>query len=219
MEVVGLILLGALMLASSIGVIAMRNAIYSALFLIINLVTLAVFFLVLSAQFLFVAQILVYAGAIMVLFLFTVTILNPPSDVLFGGTHRTQYVLALLFGALFGGILTYTVATNAINGTRGNYSAQVAAVGDIQAFGTQLFTVYLLPLETTALILLVGIVGAVVLGRHVAEAPAPRRTYKLQFFTDTTAPPGDLPAKQEAMPTPPPNGAEQSESQKERVGT
>lgn len=219
MEVVGLILLGALMLASAIGVIAMRNAIYSALFLIVNLVSLAVFFLVLSAQFLFVAQILVYAGAIMVLFLFTVTILNPPSDVLFGGAHRTQYMLALLFGALFGGILTYTVATNAINGTRGNYSAQVAAAGDIQAFGMQLFTVYLLPLETTALILLVGIVGAVVLGKHVAEEPAPRRQYKLQFFTDTTAPPGDLPANQEAMPTPPLNGTGQSEPGKERVGS
>ena len=92
--------LAAWLLVTGIGVVASRRPIYNALFLVANMLGLAVVFLILNAQFLFAAQIIVYAGAVMVLFVFIIALLNPESDVTVGRS-RSEWLLGGLFGAVF----------------------------------------------------------------------------------------------------------------------
>ena len=153
---------------SGVGVILSRNAIYSALSLIVTLAQLAILYLLLNAQFIAAVQILIYAGAIMVLFLFVITLLGVRNYPFVGDRLPFQRAGAAILGAflLFGVI--YFVgqsASTAITGGTGTFNAQLAA-GNVQAFGTQLFTTFVFPFEATPLILIVAMVGAVALGRR-----------------------------------------------------
>jgi NADH-quinone oxidoreductase subunit J len=167
MEQVILITAGVLAVASALGVILMPNAVYSALMLLLNLLSLSVLFLMLNAQFIFVAQLIVYAGAILVLFLFVVTLLNPDGEYIFRDRKKLQQAGAITFGLflmvlLVGGFLAFfsggqPLFADAVN--RGNY-------GTVELFGIALFTQFLLPFELTSILLLVALVGALVLGKR-----------------------------------------------------
>lgn len=169
-EQVVLIIAGALALVSALGVVLMPNAVYSVLMLLLNLISLATLFLLLHAQFMFAAQLVVYAGAILVLFLFVVTLLNPQGENLWLDRHRLQQAggisLGLFMACLLVGALLYVF-------TNGNQPALAADVtrtgspyGTVEAFGKALFTQFLLPFELTAFVLLVALIGAVVLGKR-----------------------------------------------------
>jgi NADH-quinone oxidoreductase subunit J len=169
-EQVVLIIAGALALVSALGVVLMPNAVYSAMMLLLNLVSLATIFLLLHAQFMFAAQLVVYAGAILVLFLFVVTLLNPQGENILRDKHRLQQAGAITLGlvlacALVGGLLyAFTSGTQpdlatGVTQTGSNY-------GTVEAFGKALFTQFLLPFELTSLLLLVALIGAVVLGKR-----------------------------------------------------
>jgi NADH-quinone oxidoreductase subunit J len=169
MEIVILTILGVLAVGSALGVVIMPNAVYSALMLLLNLVSLATLFLMLHAQFMFAAQLLVYAGAILVLFLFVVTLLNPEGENIFRDRRRLQKAGAFTLGLL----LLISLAGGLIWAFTGGPQFDFAAdkpgaypYGSVEAFGVGLFTQFLLPFELTALVLLVALIGAVVLGKR-----------------------------------------------------
>jgi NADH-quinone oxidoreductase subunit J len=161
------LVLSALAVVAALGVIFNRNAVHSALSLLVNFAVLAVFYLMLNAQFIAVVQVAVYAGAIVVLFLFVVMLLGAGGEVRLENwfNRRTLFVV----GAAV--VLLTLVGTVVFEGTIGGAVGtatpqQIAEVGQTQALGMVLFTDYLLPFELASVLLLVGIVGAVVLGQR-----------------------------------------------------
>jgi NADH-quinone oxidoreductase subunit J len=155
---------------SGIGVVTARTAIYSALSLIVTLAQLAILYLLLNAQFIAAAQVLIYAGAVMVLFLFVITLLGVRDYPLFGPRLPLQSPLAvILAGMLLVGVVFFVAQSpDAITGFHSDFNQQLDR-GNVQAFGTQLFTVFVFPFEVTTLVLIVAMIGAVALGRRHEE--------------------------------------------------
>jgi NADH-quinone oxidoreductase subunit J len=150
-------------IATALGLLLSRNAVYSALFLVLNFVTVAVFYLLLGAPFIAMAQITVYAGAIMVLFLFVIMLLGadalPKTDVL-----PWQRPLAIFLAVLLSGEATFLLITKARPaGDILQPEAAVNSMDNLRALGMRLFSDYLLPFEVTSILLLVAMVGAIVL--------------------------------------------------------
>jgi NADH-quinone oxidoreductase subunit J len=161
------LVLSGVAVVAALGVIFNRNAVHSALSLLANFSALAVLYLMLNAQFIAVAQLVVYAGAIVVLFLFVVMLLGAGGEVRLGSwfNWRTAFVVgaALVLLTLIG----TAVFEGAIGGATGTVTPeQVLEVGQTEAVGTVLFTKYLLPFELASVLLLVGMLGTVVLGQH-----------------------------------------------------
>ena len=162
------ILFGVTAAIALIGAVAMllsRNAVHSALFLLMNFGAIAVLFLLLQSPFLFTIQLTVYAGAIMVLFLFVVMLLGAEQVEATPDRIAWQRPLALLLGL---GLLGVAVVV----ALRGEMAAAPpggeAALnfGDPAQLGALLFTTYLLPFEITGVILLIAVVGVVVLNQR-----------------------------------------------------
>jgi len=159
-------------IATALGLLISRNAVYSALFLVLNFVTVAVFYLLLGAPFIAMAQITVYAGAIMVLFLFVIMLLGadtlPKTDVL-----PWQKPLAIGLAIVLAVEATFLLVTKAR--PAGNILAPEVSVNtmdNLRELGMTLFTDYLLPFEVTSILLLVAMVGAIVLtNRQKKEEP------------------------------------------------
>lgn len=143
-------------------VILHPNPVYSALFLVLTLFVLAVYFLFLDAHMVAALQIIVYAGAIMVLFLFVIMLLNLQTD------PREQQRKGLrLAAAIGGGVLIaelYLLLGRAP--TTGAQKALPEGFGTVRALSEKLFTDFLLPFEITSVLLLVAVVGAVVLAKR-----------------------------------------------------
>ena len=158
-------------IASALGVILFRNAVHSALSLILTLLFLALFYLQLGALFIAIVQILIYAGAIMVLFLFVVTMLaSEASDTELQDRILWQRGVAGILGLILVGALSYLLFTGtAIDSsavaTGGSLSHAVNTQGNIEAFGLALFHGFAFPFEVTSLLIVVAMLGAMVLGR------------------------------------------------------
>ena len=153
----------ALLVGCSLMVILHRNPITSALFLVLAFCSLAGLYLLLQAEFLAMVQVIVYAGAIMVLFLFVIMYLNLKRDVEDAASHALRRVLGWAVGVvlLAEGAL-YLGRRWALGATT---SEPTAAVGNTLAVGQVLYSRYLFPFEITSILLTVAIVGAVFLGR------------------------------------------------------
>jgi NADH-quinone oxidoreductase subunit J len=161
--VVGFAIVAAWELVSAFGVVAFRRPMYNALSLVANMLGLAVLFLMLNAQFLFAAQIIVYAGAVMVLFVFIIALLNPASDIVLEG-RGVHWAYAVVFGLIFAALLAALLYNHGLTGKPGNLTPQaIAAVGNVQSIGVALYTRFLFPVEVTSVLLLVAAVGAVYL--------------------------------------------------------
>jgi NADH-quinone oxidoreductase subunit J len=156
--------------ATAAGLLLSRNSVYAALFLVLNFATVAVFYLLLGAPFIALVQVTVYAGAIMVLFLFVIMLLGaeklPAGQVL-----PWQRPLAIGLAALLlveAGVLLFQrlelARTTAILAAPGEELNTTAA---LQTLGKALFSQYLLPFEVTSILLLVAMVGAIVLTKQV----------------------------------------------------
>ena len=157
------LLMAALTVASALIVIVHPNPIYSALGLVSTLFMLAVLFLGLDAQMVAVLQIIVYAGAIVVLFLFVIMLLNLQVEER-SSAAPPMVGIAAMGGLAMGGLVILGIVRTPL-------AAPVpvhAGFGGTEALAERLFTVYLLPFELTSLLLLVAIVGAVVVGRKRA---------------------------------------------------
>jgi NADH-quinone oxidoreductase subunit J len=149
-------------IAGGIGVIASRQPIRSVLSLVVVMIALSVLFLLLSAQFVFVVQIIVYAGAVMVLFLFVVALLGPARET-GRGRLRFQTGLSALFVLAFFGLI-YAMLQGVQY--RQPEQADLTTFGTVQSIGAGLFTSYLYPFELTSILLLVAAIGAVYLSRR-----------------------------------------------------
>ncbi len=162
LDLILFLVLALVAIATALGMLLSRNAIHSALFLVLNFVTVAVFYLLLGAPFIAMAQITVYAGAIMVLFLFVIMLLGAEQLT---GEFRWQNVW-------FPGTLAFLLVSEAtyLLVTRARPAGEIippeAAVNTMQNLrdlGMALFNQYLLPFEVTSILLLVAMVGAIVL--------------------------------------------------------
>ena len=157
------LLMAALTVASALIVIVHPNPIYSALGLVSTLFMLAVLFLGLDAQMVAVLQIIVYAGAIVVLFLFVIMLLNLQVEER-SSAAPPMVGIAAIGGLAMGGLVILGIVRTPL----GAPVPVHAGFGGTEALAERLFTVYLLPFELTSLLLLVAIVGAVVVGRKRA---------------------------------------------------
>ncbi len=168
--------LSGLAVAASALVIGQRNPMYSVLLLIVSFAALAGLYIVLDAPFVAMAQMIIYAGAIMVLFLFVVMLLNAPQEDAAGwdrthplrrpGVARIGVLLAVVLVAELGWALTRVVALDTPVGAR----ADGAVVGSVRELGKVLFTDYAFAFEATSVLILVAMVGAVVLARKDSDA-------------------------------------------------
>jgi len=158
------IFLAVLAIASALAMVISKNTVNSALFLILNLVSLSGVFLLLQAQFLAVIQILVYAGAIMVLFLFVIMLLNIDEEENLFNKFRIKYFVAFLLGVGVFSQLMYSIGS--FTDTLPVVSEEMAAAGTVEAVGDVLFTKYLLPFELTAVLLTAAVVGALIIAQH-----------------------------------------------------
>ncbi len=153
-------------LLAAINVLTQRRVFYSAISLIICLSALAGIYLLLEAPFIAAVQIIVYAGAIMVLFLFVIMLLDPFSE----GILRDKKRLLSFFGVLFG-IITMTLLYSLLGSFEQARVPRFAAgppggYGSVRHIGEVLFKEYLLPFEATSVLILVAIMGAVILARR-----------------------------------------------------
>lgn len=156
-------LLASLAVITALAMLFSSNAVYAALFLILNFATVAVFYLLLSAPFIALAQVTVYAGAIMVLFLFVIMLLGAER------TGRTPSVWWLQPLALVLGLVLLIEALYFVFSQRGAMPAggtPAADFGGPTMIGATLFNQYLLPFEVTSILLLAAMIGAIVLSRR-----------------------------------------------------
>jgi NADH-quinone oxidoreductase subunit J len=165
LELVTFLVLALVAIATALGMLLSRNAVYCALFLVMNFITVAVFYLLLGAPFIAMAQVTVYAGAIMVLFLFVIMLLGadaiPRTQVL-----PWQKPFAIALAVILGIESAYILVTKAR--PIGDVLPPTPAANQPQALvdlGSALFKDYLLPFEVTSILLLVAMVGVIVLVR------------------------------------------------------
>ena len=159
-ELIVFIFLGLVAVGAGLGLLFSQNAVYAALFLVLNFITVAVFYLTLNAPFLAMAQVTVYAGAIMVLFLFVIMLLGT-SKLRPKPEDRWQRILALFLG---GGLLVEIAALFILQQRGVTLIGEIGSqFGSPQEIGMELFRTYLLPFEVTSILLLVGMIGAIVL--------------------------------------------------------
>jgi NADH-quinone oxidoreductase subunit J len=156
-----------------IGVIAMREPVKSVLSLVVVMIALATFFLLLSAQFVFIVQLIVYAGAVMVLFLFVVALLGPVRERRTRRLGRFHWVVAGLAGVVLFGLVA-----SLLSGIpwRTPQQADLNVFGTVESIGAGLFGPYLYPFELTSILLVVAAVGAIYLSRGTGgRRPRPSR--------------------------------------------
>jgi NADH-quinone oxidoreductase subunit J len=157
------IVLALVAIASALGMLLSRNAIYSALNLIINFGTVAVFYLILNASFIALAQVTVYAGAIMVLFLFVIMLLGVerlrPSSAM-PWQQPAAIILAVILSLEAMYVLFFRQPLNPA------YPEVPQGFGSATSVGLALFNSYLLPFEITSILLLVAMIGAIVLSQR-----------------------------------------------------
>jgi NADH-quinone oxidoreductase subunit J len=164
-ELVVFAVLAPVSVLSALGMVLNRNAVYSALLLVVNFFCLAGFYVLLEAQFVAAVQVIVYAGAIMVLFLFVLMLLGVGNEDVLKETIRGQRPAAavltvLLLVAVGGALLAGVFDTPPVS------LAQANEGGNVQAIGRILFTRYVFAFEAAGLLLVVAAVGALVLGKR-----------------------------------------------------
>jgi len=153
--------------ASALTTIGSRRPVHSALAFLVTLLSLAVLFLLRSAQFVAVIQIIIYAGAILVLFLFVIMLLHAQSGEGPQLKLRFQRPLAIWLALLLFGGLSYLLISSPLSAAQ----PVPAGMGTVQAVGGTLFAHFLLPFEVASILLLIGVIGAVVLTVKEDEQP------------------------------------------------
>src|SRR5687767_12936924 len=159
-ELIVFFLLALTALGTGLGMLVSRHAVYAALFLVLNFATVAILYLLLDAPFVALSQVTVYAGAIMVLFLFVIMLLGV--EQLAGEFRWRDLLPAILLGLFLLGETVYLLFQK-ITLTTGLDSVLGEALADPAVVSKLLFTNYLLPFEVTSILLLVAMVGAIVL--------------------------------------------------------
>ncbi len=152
-------LLAVIAVGSAIGMLVSRDAVHSALFLVLNFITIAVFYLVLNAPFIAMVQVTVYAGAIMVLFMFVIMLLGAERLRGVWSDRTGEMVFAAFLGFLL--LVIFLIALVMGNGD----AADTAGMIDTSpvALGLRLFEAYIFPFEVVGILLLAAMIGVVIL--------------------------------------------------------
>jgi NADH-quinone oxidoreductase subunit J len=181
-------ILGPLALLGALGMVFSRNAVHSALFLVVTMLCLGVFYVVQEAPFLGAVQIIVYTGAIMILFLFVLMLVGRDSSDSVVETLRGQRVAATILGIGFAGLVGAGIARATVHlHVTGLAKNQLGGNGNVGGIARLLFTRYLLAFEVTSALLITAAVGAMVLA-HIEREPGSKRSQKelsrARFLTD-----------------------------------
>ena len=160
MEPVLFILFGAIAVCGAVMVVTRKHPMASALYLILTLFAVAALFVLRQAHFLAVVQVIVYAGAVVVLFVFVIMLINVPEDRMPVERATTVRVLGVLAAGFF--ILESAVLARRYSMPTG----PAAEVGSVEAVGRALFTDYLLAFEITSVLLLAAVIGAIALAKR-----------------------------------------------------
>lgn len=160
MEAVLFILFGAIAVCGAIMVVTRKHPMASALYLILTLFAVAALFVLRQAHFLAAIQVIIYAGAVVVLFIFVIMLINVPEDRLPVERATTMRVLGVLAAGFF--ILESAVLARRYSIPIG----PVAEVGTVESVGRALFTDYLLAFEITSVLLLAAVIGAIALAKR-----------------------------------------------------
>jgi NADH-quinone oxidoreductase subunit J len=165
-DLIVFLVLSLVAIATALGMLFSRNAVYSALFLVLNFVTVAVFYLLLGAPFIAMSQITVYAGAIMVLFLFVIMLLGVES-ISSPNALPWQKPLAVVLSVILVVESVYLIISRAQPGMSiASPDASLNTMDNLREMAMSLFNDYLLPFEITSILLLVAMVGAIVLTKQ-----------------------------------------------------
>src|SRR3989441_1393550 len=162
MAYAGFFVVAAIAVSSALGLVLRRNAIHGALFLVVNLGSIAALYQTLGAEFLAWAQVIVYAGAIMVLFVFAIMVLIPGKEETGPDPRRAWRLLALPAGALLFLQLIFVVG----RAPGGAPTGSPPVGGGVESIAGLLFTRYLFPFELTSVLLLAAMVGVLLLARR-----------------------------------------------------
>ena len=160
-------LLAVLAVGSAAGLVLRRNPIHGALFLVVNLASIAALYLTLRAEFLAAAQVIVYAGAIAVLFVFAIMVLIPGKEETGPDPLRALRWLAVPLGGLLALEIALVLRSAALRAP----PRPAAVPGGVEAVGRLLFTDYLFPFEVTSFLLLAALVGVMALTRRRVSEP------------------------------------------------
>ncbi len=167
MDWVVFLIAGAAVLAGALGVILSTHPVHSALMLVMTLFGVAVLFVAQEAHFLAAVQVIVYAGAIVVLFLFVIMLLGVDRSENLGlEPLRGQRPIAVLAGAGVVAAVFLLARTTWVSGARSVAGAASGEGSNIEKLASSLFTRYLLAFEVTSVLLVIAVIGAVVLARH-----------------------------------------------------
>lgn len=188
---IGFWILSVVLILSAVWTVSARKPVYSVVALLLNFAALAAMYVTLSAEFLAVMQIIVYSGAILVLFVFVIALLSSGVAPFSAGPNRLPkaiapgiFIVLVAFGFLYYALKGVTVASIGAAGQAASAVGPVGAAnvfGSVADFGKALFTVWLLPFEVTALILMVAVIGVVLLaGDQAPYVPTPRRARQVE---------------------------------------
>ena len=176
---IGFVILSLVMIGSAVFTVTAKKPVYSVIGLLVNFIALAITYLSLHAEFLAVMQIVVYSGAILILFVFVIALLSSGVKPFETGPDRMPRVLvpAAIFGLIgLAAVVITAVRTALVPVAIAGQTGDAGTFGSVSDFGTALFTHNLLPFEVTAFVLMVAIIGVVLLAGDDAPAKrAPKR--------------------------------------------
>lgn len=162
---------GLVAIVASLLMVTRRNPVHSALWLIVAFFSLAIIYLSLNAQFIAVAQVIVYSGAIMMLILFVIMLIHLEAEQelagkITGAKIIASFITIILFLEIVAAVLSFGVMT----GNKGPFTPEMlAGYGNVRAVGMVLYGRYMFPFEIASILLLIGIVGAVILSKRRSE--------------------------------------------------
>ncbi|HET7326727.1 MAG TPA: NADH-quinone oxidoreductase subunit J [Nocardioidaceae bacterium] len=189
-------ILAPIMVAAAVGMVLVRKAVHSALLLAIVMISLAILYAVLEAPFLFAVQIIVYTGAVLMLFLFVLMLVGVDASDSLVETIRGQRVLAFVAAVLLGVILVLGAAQAIVGPPEGLTAANLE--GNVPGLASLLFSSYVLAFEVTSALLITAVLGAMVLAHQERLSPKPTQRdlalQRVRDYADSGKHPGPLPS-------------------------
>jgi len=156
--------LASIALVSAVMVIWSRNVVHSAIYLVLTFLCVSAVYVLLRAEFVAMVQVFVYAGGIVVLFLFVIMLVNLRDPL--GPRVRLHATLSGILGASVLGLILYVYSTGRLAPSMVMGTPQTGGAGNLQSVGSALYRDFLLPFEIASLLLLVAMIGAIVLARQ-----------------------------------------------------
>jgi NADH:ubiquinone oxidoreductase subunit 6 (subunit J) len=181
--------------AGAVGTVALRNPFHSVLALVCHLIALAALFLLLRAEFVAAAQVIVYAGAVMVLYVFVVGYIGGMEPTLAGGSGRGLRFVSAFFALMLFVELAIALIGSGLSGLNGDGAPYARPFGEPAEVGRLFLTTYLVAFEVASLLLLIAAVGAVILARRRAGLADPREISVTDLLRGGDLTPGDAPGE------------------------